>query len=457
MKIKSFFLVSLLFLAACEKQFEPGANVKDSKISRTSNGDVGYIPYADSASLAEFQNDKKVVNFNLARKLAIMELQTSGFKRDMNWNGCEISKMPVIIFGFDSKPKYYEFIVKDAEKKEIGTVSVHARKTKGGILHEIDGKVKDYTSLLSKSNGTGMKLFATYGGSLYLGIPSKAGDAPMVVIDPQSGLAVTGKTELSDSAILKLTSDSLRIYNLQYKLIIDTVTDPDIREQLVKADSVSVETQIDSLAQAMEKAHQERDIYWNAVAQSADSLLSTPDSAINEQTSKDFWSWISGAYTDNPQYISKYSNDICFKKNGWCGPWALAWIYHANYGGVSQYNYFLNYTTPIFDYKPMLPPEMFISMYNITVGKTFVAPWLWSDIKWAYNSVRRNVGPIIILAEWGSHWIVGYGTKGDGYWFWHNYYFAVNDNGHEFSDCNSQPHWQEAGWFMLYVPVADNR
>jgi hypothetical protein len=456
MKVKSFFLVSLLFLAACEKQFEPGANVKDSKISRTANGEVGYIPYADSASLAEFQNDKKIVSYNLARKLAIMELQTSGFKRDMNWNGSEISKMPVIIYGFDSKPKYYEFIVKDAEKKEIGTVSVHARRTKGGILHEIDGKVKDYTNLLSKSNGTGMKLFATYGGSLYLGIPSKAGDAPTVVIDPQTGLAVTGQTELSDSAILKLTSDSLRIYRAQNKLVIDTVTNPDVKDQLVKANSVPVETQIDSITQAMEKAHQERDVYWNAVAQSADSLLTLPDSAINEQTSKSFWSWVSGKYTDNPQYISKYSNDLYFQKGGWCGPWAMAWVYHANYG-VNQYSYFENFTISLFGNKPMLPSGMFISMYMISQGRIIVNSGFQSNIAFAYSFVRSNAGPVVILTEWGSHWIVGYGTKGDGYWYWHNYYFAVNDNGHEFPNYTSQPHWHEAGWYMLYTTVFNPR
>ena len=128
MKIKLILFICIALLTSCETDFSPEASVIESSISKASNDNASNIPFADSTSLAAFKTDKSILNYNFARKLALIELEGSDFKSDMNWKGCGLSNKPVLIYGFDSKPKYYEFIVKDAENKSIGTVTVNARK-----------------------------------------------------------------------------------------------------------------------------------------------------------------------------------------------------------------------------------------------------------------------------------------------------------------------------------------
>jgi hypothetical protein len=266
MKVTILFLVSIFFLAACEKQLnEPSASVKNSKISRTPDGNGIYVPFADSVSLAAFNSDKQILKYNLARKMAVMELQSSGFNSTMNWNGSKISTKPVIIYGFDSKPKYYDFIITDPENNVIGTVTVHARRYKSGMLHEVSAGTRNYTDLLSK--GTNMKLFANYSGRIYVGILSKAGDTPVTVVDPVTGENAAEQTELSDSAILQLASANLTSTYQQTKQITDTITNDTIKNILVQADTVPIGTQINQLSNSMAIAHQERDAYWNIMNQ----------------------------------------------------------------------------------------------------------------------------------------------------------------------------------------------
>ena len=141
-----------------------------------------YTPYADSLELAVFKSDNEIVSHNLIRKLAMIELSLEGFNRDMNWEGHKLSEYPVVIYGFDSKPKFYEFMVLDAESKEVGTVRTHSRKKTGGVLNQVSKNVNDYKGLATKS-GVGSKLFADYGGNLYGGFVSKYGESPEMVID----------------------------------------------------------------------------------------------------------------------------------------------------------------------------------------------------------------------------------------------------------------------------------
>lgn len=69
------------------------------------------IPYSDSTTLSAFSKDNNIVNYELVRKITLLELDATGFRDEMNWYGYTLSKMPVTIYGFDSKPKYWDLSV----------------------------------------------------------------------------------------------------------------------------------------------------------------------------------------------------------------------------------------------------------------------------------------------------------------------------------------------------------
>lgn len=98
----TFFLLS----TSCKKIESLSSEVTSSSITRLITNDVNSIPFADSTTLAQFDNDKLIINYKVARKMALLQLGTANNRNDMNWTGYTISEEPVLVYGFDSKPKY---------------------------------------------------------------------------------------------------------------------------------------------------------------------------------------------------------------------------------------------------------------------------------------------------------------------------------------------------------------
>lgn len=132
---------------SCQKEVFDEAEVTNQTIAKQNNNSFLNIPYSDSITLSKFNTDAEIVNYNLARKIALLELDASGFRQELEWEGYTLSKMPVSIYGFDSKPKYYEFIVKDAEGYEVGTVNIEARRKSGAIVNKLSKDIRDYNSM----------------------------------------------------------------------------------------------------------------------------------------------------------------------------------------------------------------------------------------------------------------------------------------------------------------------
>lgn len=461
MIVKYLLILSVLFLASCDKQLEENAKVENSQISLNSISENSKIPYADSSSLAEFKNDKSIINYNFARKLALIELDGSGFQSDLKWTGYALSKQPVIIYGFDSKPKFYEFIVKDAENNAIGTVTVHARRQSSTMLNEVIPSVKNYSTLFLKSKNSGSKIISGIAGQRYVGLVGKSGDTPTEVVDPISGDLITGQQELTDEQILKAISDTLKIIDKYTKISINSLPNSTYKDSLIIADSIPIESKIETLKQRLIEEKNYRKEYWNLVDTYSDSIQALSDEEIISK-SKGLGSLIRifDFKNDAAKKIDKFRNNISFAKGGWCGPWAMNYIYNSVKGG-NDYSHFEKFAgtiglvgsnfvfSAISGTKPMFPSEMNLSMVSRGI---WIDPTFYFNQWDGYYYVRIIQRPlcIAIVTSGQGHWIVAYGTKTTGTYAWRNYWYAINDNG---TMTSNSEYWWQAPWFMAYVRV----
>ena len=66
---------------------EKGASIEDYN-----------LPFADPEELKSYTSKKSnVVDYTLARKIALLEAKETGFVDEMNWNGFQISENPILI------------------------------------------------------------------------------------------------------------------------------------------------------------------------------------------------------------------------------------------------------------------------------------------------------------------------------------------------------------------------
>jgi len=179
-------------------------------IERLHDGSRVEIPYEDIGVLKSFASDPDIIEYNIARKLALYEFLETGFNKDMRWEGYKFRPVPVVIYGFDNKPKFYDFIIVDAEKKIAGTVSVYARRESNSIIRSVSTGVKDYETILSKANGSHSSLFEDWMGRAYVGMRGKAGNTPGMVINAATGKSAVGIKELDGKEIInELLKDEL--------------------------------------------------------------------------------------------------------------------------------------------------------------------------------------------------------------------------------------------------------
>lgn len=456
-------LLSLVFLASSckQEQVDASTTVTDQQIKRTNQLSTSYIPFADSLELATFSNDKQVIDYSLSRKLALLELDAAKFRQEFNWEGYDISEKPVLIYGHDSRPKYYEFVMLNAEGKPSGTVKTFAKKVSNGVLTEVRENVRDYQSIVSKSPN-GMKFFEGVGNSLLVGLPSKSGGQPTKLLDTKTGKSVKPGKELTDEEKLSALKKMIVEESKQKKKALDTVSNSKLQQKL-KSDTVSNEKQIKSLENSMVVAHKKRDGYWKEIDKLADSLKVLQDKDIVNKSTK-FWGWVSGFFgrmsspkietVDASAYSSAskkatLSTGINGGKSAWCGPFALAWMHRAKYNAnTDKYQYFENWASSIGglnpfyqlvalfgrinDSKPMTPTEMCWSYLYASGFKTYITSYPCFGRDNAHAHIKYTDDPILILKIAGGelHWVVGWESKREKNWYlWDKHWVRINDNG----------------------------
>lgn len=151
-------------------------------------------PYASLEELEGLTNlYPEVVYWKGMKVFALAELQN--FRKEEGWYGCRLSERPVLIYGVDGVPLYYEWrVIKD--NKEVGTIVVSARK-EGETSRYVFGGVKDYSAV--KTKGSDAKVVALdYPFSYGVGIGTRGSFS---VSDPESGEVI----ELSNGVDLYQT------------------------------------------------------------------------------------------------------------------------------------------------------------------------------------------------------------------------------------------------------------
>ncbi|NOU59494.1 hypothetical protein [Marinifilum caeruleilacunae] len=443
-----FLLFAVLSCQKGELELNPKQDSSNDNINEMSSDP---IPYATITELTNFREDLDIVDYNLTRKLAILELSLDEFNSEMNWEDCTLSEFPVILYGFDSKPKFYEFMVLDLDGNAIGAVRTDARRKTGGVLHQVRENIPEYQKLRTKS-GIGTKLIADYAGNLYGGFVGKSDESPTRITNLKSGKLQPEMVELSDEQILADLSVNLRARAQEALSAINSITDPTILERVAEVHPANVENQILELEMSMQAEHQQRDVYWAAVEANSQLLLATPDSEVPQVLGEIF-----AAETEEdpmvflPEY--KETQEVSLITDSKCpGPYAMAWIYYTKLEEDKEnnkdgnYDYFLDFASPFGDSHIMFPWEMFTSMGEVSNWDIVVMPWFSFGRKSAYYHVQVEHSPIIILSDLGINWKVGYGVSRSTKNGWTDFYFATKDSkGYNVND--------KAFWFFLFLEV----
>lgn len=318
-----FSIISSLFFTSCKKQdLEIGkTNISSNQIYTVSN-----VPYANDQELNAIAQNDNNVHFEIARKMALIDLELS-IKQSMGWNGTNLSEKPVVIYDSKSEAKYYEFIVKNQNGEGLGTITTCAKKEADATVSHVLPYVRNYSSVLTK--GSNYKIISGgYPNTLYTGVLSKSGEEASVIVDPKTGNVVTDVlTEDAKGmieAIKSMTTEELSNMNVSNSsILIDQVIDKDLKN----------------------KEYAEK--YWTVIDSIKVQLDTMTDHEIlSAISSKGMNTWTSISEYVIPKYAQNYNLRATFWA-GWCGPSALAIIYRGLYDSYKGYKLPIN-TDPNF-------------------------------------------------------------------------------------------------------------
>lgn len=151
---KMLLLIGVISLSACQKKDFLEAEVSQTSIEKNAKAEDLSFPFATEEELNQFKDNPKVLHYEKARKVALLEMQATGFIEQMNWNGFHLSEKPIVFYNLSSVPKYYDYIALDSENEPIGTIRVTATKEKSTALKGMFSKTFNYNEMLSKSSAT---------------------------------------------------------------------------------------------------------------------------------------------------------------------------------------------------------------------------------------------------------------------------------------------------------------
>lgn len=408
------------------------------------------MPFENIDVLKEFNSNPEILDYALARKIAWLELAATGWDKEMGWESNKPSLTPIVIYGFDNKPKFYDFIVLDAEENMIGTVTVYARRSASTIIKTLSSEIKDYGCLLSKVGNTA-SLFIDWAGNSYAGIRGKADDVPTSVVNTVTGEPAGDVKEIENEQIIEEMKKNVLPALLSFD---PNVTDAD-REKyadlLSALQNQSVDAVVDSMLLALIVHQNNSEAYWNFITEFLPEIEQLDDDDIISDSGKGLFSRIVSAIrrifsgVDETKYhIRRYVESGVYNQassNNWCGPWVCGYIWNVK-SGQDKYSAFEDCASTIGEFgildftlrlvgRPMTPAEMAWSMPIISGGKVWIDPDLRFVDYAAYDQIRYNGKPALRLcsANGSLHWTIAFGTYQTGSYFWRTYYFMQQDNG----------------------------
>lgn len=206
----SLTAISLIFITmSCSGNLSEVEILKHS-IKQDQALEPDNFPFSNDEELKSYLTNSKIVNYNLIRKIALLELSETGFLKDLGWKGCRLSQRPITLYNLNSEPRFYDFIVYDPENKIIGTVRTYAQKTESTVISGTYQKCFDYNSMLTKAKTNNPTLFIDWKGEEFVGVKSKAGEAPTNLITKEGRTIANNQVkDLEGEEIIDFFKDNL--------------------------------------------------------------------------------------------------------------------------------------------------------------------------------------------------------------------------------------------------------
>lgn len=327
------------------------------------------VPYASEAELSKFNLLKDVIHYKVARYYAYAEIENALFNPLLiEPQSYRLSERPVIIYDFDSKPKYYEFSVLK-EGLVYATITTIAKKEATNMVADIFNYPLDY-----KNKGGNDYIVAAY-PAVFTGNASSPGQVPTNLVSFDKKVeAKVGSTNLIQT----------------YQNLINQM---DAESQADHATAISdLQTELAEINTGLTDFWQNADANKNRIlGLSDDEILNEVKDGIYGKTTATTW---------DEYIIPAYGTENMKKTHwhGWCGPSAVAWAYrgiYSTYPRNTSSNYLRIHGDTYFNsFKYFASDRSYYDYYDDAVAGTNSANTDFSLYKklWAHCTKTYGVG-----------------------------------------------------------------
>lgn len=436
MKHYSLFIIVLLSMLgiACSK----------TKVVETPKVDV---PYATRADLSEFSADSTIVDYVFARKMAFVDMTINNTFEEQGWSGCTISNEPIIIYGFDNKPQYYDFTILDASNTPRGAISVHARKTS-------DMQIALFSKDITQRNGATTRLgadnaiFVDRSGARYIVNRNQTRSTTFSGKNVQTGEVVNGLEYMTDDQML----EHMKVNVLPQ----------------VCSDEASITKAAAAMTGRVDEAERVADLFWNMVAENKEAIIAfqgindateglnkmfkniPEEQVVRPEEERPSMAGI-GVATENPEsrvarrrlthsqsgqftWLNEiHAKSQTYSTGGGCGHWVCAFL-------VGAYGYKDLSPQDVFDNVPMTMGMENWGAMTITAADRVLKKYSYNYLglsstersQWDsyWYIIQDNIATYrLTQAEGQLHWTLLYGCYRVKRGSSTNYYFLQIDNG----------------------------
>ena len=412
------------------------------------------ICYATEKELTQFDNDREIIHYKVARYVAYEEIENclSEFM-ELDKGSYRLTDLPVIIWDYDSRPKYYEFgIIVDGQL--VKTITTLAKKEATNMCCFMFNEVIEHPEI------GGYKFFAGNYPNVFYGMPSNPGSSPSFLLDE------TGENTFADIPSCDILEN--------YTRLIESMDD-ESRE--------NHQTAIENMKNEIAEFNQGLAVFWSELDAIKDEILEMTDEDILAKfQTKSLKANLSDIYK-----IPQYDNPklMLTRWRGWCGPSAISWIYRGLYSfypksntsnririkGDGSYNSFYDGATAYYDFwddalvpttSPKTDHGLYLRLRQECVKTGISYPMYQAgmnrgmkaitdnrygiDLTLApHNRIRVNKLPVINMFgySWSFHYVAAFGSgyeKKNGRI--KSKWLLVTDNGTRISAHGYAPYWR---------------
>lgn len=245
MKTLLTILITTSMLLSCTK-------MDDVKTNKPKTSDINEL-YSTKAQLNEFKDDPTIVDYTLARQMAFVDMTLNNSFAEYGWNDCRIADQPIIIYGLDNRPQYYDFPILDANDSERGIISVYARKTSVMQIAFVSKDITQHNGTATKL-GTDNAIFVDRSGTRYMANRQQTRNATFSGKSVKTGETVNGLTYMTDEQVI----EDMRLNILPQ----------------VCSNEAEVDKTAENMQDRVEEAKRVANLFWGMAAENKEAILS---------------------------------------------------------------------------------------------------------------------------------------------------------------------------------------